>query len=143
MISNAAVERAFRDEFPLVQVESGDHRDSLGHLPWLTVHLPPRGPVTYLGRSRWHKLHRDWRLPYGQWVTADGREVLFNRRYVPIWQRHPGQAAEAIEPQHIDWQEQACSTTTRSSCRSDDDALSRPLNRSSTCSNVERASYYF
>jgi hypothetical protein len=27
------------------------------------------------------------RLPYGSWTRADGREVLFNRHYQPIWQR--------------------------------------------------------
>lgn len=32
-------------------------------------------------------------MPYGIWTCADGREVLFNRRYHPIWQRMPGQAA--------------------------------------------------
>lgn len=26
-------------------------------------------------------------LPYGIWTTEDGREVLFNRGYVPIWER--------------------------------------------------------
>lgn len=28
-------------------------------------------------------------LPYGIWVCEDGREILFNRRYKPIWQRSP------------------------------------------------------
>ena len=26
-------------------------------------------------------------LPYGQWVCADGRVVIFNRRYSPLWER--------------------------------------------------------
>jgi hypothetical protein len=26
-------------------------------------------------------------LPYGMWTCADGREVLFNRNYDPIWGR--------------------------------------------------------
>jgi hypothetical protein len=30
-------------------------------------------------------------LPYGKWTCPDGREVLFNRFYEPIWQRHPEQ----------------------------------------------------
>jgi hypothetical protein len=38
-------------------------------------------------------------LPYGKWTYADGREVLFNRNYKPIWQRRPGQAAEAADPE--------------------------------------------
>jgi hypothetical protein len=29
-------------------------------------------------------------LPYGKWTCADGREVLFNRAYKPIWQRRNG-----------------------------------------------------
>ena len=33
------------------------------------------------------------RLPYGKWTCADGREVLFNRRHKPIWQRRPGEGA--------------------------------------------------
>jgi hypothetical protein len=39
-------------------------------------------------------------LPYGVWTCADGRAVLFNRGYRPIWQRRPGQAgtlADAAE----------------------------------------------
>jgi hypothetical protein len=37
-------------------------------------------------------------LPYGIWICADGREVLFNRAYTPIWQRRPGQTAEPADP---------------------------------------------
>jgi hypothetical protein len=33
-----------------------------------------------------------YRLPYGKWICADGREVLFNREYRAIWQRYPGDA---------------------------------------------------
>jgi hypothetical protein len=36
-------------------------------------------------------------LPYGQWTCADGRQVLFNRRYKPIWQRYPGRPAIAAD----------------------------------------------
>ena len=35
---------------------------------------------------------------YGKWTCADGREVLFNRGYRPIWQRYPGQPAEPADP---------------------------------------------
>ena len=42
------------------------------------------------------------RLPYGMWVDATGRQVLFNRRYQPIWQREPGAKAKTIDPgEHI------------------------------------------
>lgn len=27
------------------------------------------------------------KLPYGKWTCEDGREVLFNRRYEPIWEK--------------------------------------------------------
>ena len=31
--------------------------------------------------------------PYGAYVCADGRQVLYDRHYKPIWQRRPGQPA--------------------------------------------------
>lgn len=37
-------------------------------------------------------------FPYGKWTCADGREVLFNRDYCPIWQRRPGQPARPAYP---------------------------------------------
>jgi hypothetical protein len=30
-------------------------------------------------------------LPYGQWLCADGRAVLFNRAYQPIWEKYGGE----------------------------------------------------
>jgi hypothetical protein len=33
--------------------------------------------------------------PYGKWTCADGREVLFNRAYRPIWERQNGVVKEA------------------------------------------------
>ncbi|MCL1863617.1 MAG: hypothetical protein FWF78_08630 [Defluviitaleaceae bacterium] len=33
------------------------------------------------------RLYKMW-LPYGRWVCSDGREVLFNRFYEPIWERN-------------------------------------------------------
>ena len=38
-------------------------------------------------------------LPYGKWVCTDGREVLFNRDYTPIWQRQANRAGDLIEPE--------------------------------------------
>jgi len=35
------------------------------------------------------------RVPYGRWVCADGREVIFNREYWPILQRYPGEPVKA------------------------------------------------
>lgn len=34
-------------------------------------------------------------LPYGLWICEDGREVLFNRFYEPIWQRYGGTVSRA------------------------------------------------
>lgn len=39
------------------------------------------------------------RLPYGEWTCTDGRKVLFNRNYKPIWQRLPGHCAERADPE--------------------------------------------
>lgn len=39
-----------------------------------------------------------WLLPYGVWTCADGREVLFNRRYVPMLERCPGGPVTAADP---------------------------------------------
>jgi hypothetical protein len=39
-----------------------------------------------------------WRLIYGQWTTADGSEVLFDRRYRPRWRRTPDGTVEPADP---------------------------------------------
>lgn len=37
-------------------------------------------------------------LPYGRWITASGRTIIFNRRYQPIWElAKPADPAEFIE----------------------------------------------
>jgi hypothetical protein len=42
--------------------------------------------------------------PYGRWTCEDGREVLFNWHYRPIWQRRPGAAAEPADPtEQVPW----------------------------------------
>jgi hypothetical protein len=41
-----------------------------------------------------HNLDR----PYGTWLCRDGREVLFSRRYEPMWQRMPGCSATPADP---------------------------------------------
>lgn len=40
------------------------------------------------------------RLPYGLWTCADGREVLFNRGYRPIWSRV---GKGAVQPCAFEW----------------------------------------
>ena len=46
-------------------------------------------------------------LPYGKWTCADGREVLFNRDYKPIWQRTAdGRVSEAEASERVPYEEQ-------------------------------------
>jgi hypothetical protein len=47
-------------------------------------------------RPNKRRLFRRW-LPYGKWTCADGRQVLFNRAYRPIWERSPGQPAKPAD----------------------------------------------
>lgn len=42
--------------------------------------------------------HRRNNLPYGLWICPDGREILFNRFYEPLWQRYPGQNPTPANP---------------------------------------------
>jgi hypothetical protein len=44
-----------------------------------------------------------WRFwcPYGRWTCADGREVLFNRHYIAIYQRRPGKGVRVAD--HGEW----------------------------------------
>jgi len=46
-------------------------------------------------------------LLYGLWTCADGREILFDRNYCPIWQRRPGQKVEAADPhERVRWKKE-------------------------------------
>lgn len=44
------------------------------------------------------EFHRRNDLPYGKWTCADGREVLFNRFYEPIFDRKPGMPVIQANP---------------------------------------------
>lgn len=45
--------------------------------------------------------------PYGMWTCDDGREVLFNRAYQPIWERKgSGTAAPAQLDERVKWSKQ-------------------------------------
>jgi hypothetical protein len=48
--------------------------------------------------ERW----RFW-VPYGQWTCADGRLVLFNRNYTPIYERRPDALGRVAD--HSEWVE--------------------------------------
>ena len=53
-----------------------------------------------VGRCRYRTLatFTRWALfPYGRWTCQDGRAVLFNRWYEPIWQRLPDGTVEAAD----------------------------------------------
>ena len=41
------------------------------------------------------------RDPYGKWTCKDGREVLFDRGYSPIYSRRPGQPTELADPEEF------------------------------------------
>ena len=47
------------------------------------------------------------RYPYGFWTCPDGRQVLFDRNYKPMWQRYPGQSATPADPNEwVSWSKQ-------------------------------------
>jgi hypothetical protein len=43
-------------------------------------------------RDVWREKIRSKALPYGKWICRDGREVMFNRAYIPILEKRPGEA---------------------------------------------------
>jgi hypothetical protein len=46
-------------------------------------------------------------LPYGRWIARDGRVIIFNRGYQPIWERLPnGEILRANGGEWIDWVDQ-------------------------------------
>lgn len=57
--------------------------------------------VSHGGRDRIFATARDFQrwndIAYGMWTTKDGREVLFNRFYEPIWERRNGAAASRAD----------------------------------------------
>jgi hypothetical protein len=43
-------------------------------------------------------------LPYGRWIARDGRTIIFNRRYSPIWECLPdGTVQRANLNEWVDW----------------------------------------
>ena len=52
--------------------------------------------------DRWYQMR-----PYGIWVCANGRQVMFNRDYTPILERRPGQPVRIANPHEwVEWVEQ-------------------------------------
>ena len=55
---------------------------------------PEHGPLLCVSARQFIR----WAFqPYGIWTTEDGREVLFNRDYQPIWQRRSGEPPEPAD----------------------------------------------
>lgn len=52
----------------------------------------PLSHAARLRNYRWKK------LPYGRWTCPDGRQVLFDRRYRPMWQRSPDGFVSHADP---------------------------------------------
>lgn len=52
-------------------------------------------PLTHAARLRNYR----WKnLPYGRWTCPNGRQVLFDRRYHPMWQRQPNGSVTPADP---------------------------------------------
>ena len=39
-----------------------------------------------------------WGIPYGVWFTADGDEILHDRKYRPLWRKHPDGTVARADP---------------------------------------------
>jgi hypothetical protein len=59
---------------------------------------------TYCSRAQfWRRIG----IPYGEWRCADGRLVLFNRGYRPLWEKYPDQPAVRADPgEWVKWEGQ-------------------------------------
>jgi hypothetical protein len=60
--------------------------------PALAARRKPMHPGRTTEDYRWQF------LPYGLWTCADGRQVLFNRTYKPLYQRTAGGAVSPADP---------------------------------------------
>jgi hypothetical protein len=94
-------ERKLRAEFPDLDIQIMPR-----HWPWERV----RPNVLIEGRIysfwTWKGLFVRWRTPYGLWTCADGREVLFNRDYKPIWERSSGEIKHANPNEWVQFTDQ-------------------------------------
>jgi hypothetical protein len=78
------------------------------HVNGITSNANRAGSLAVAIDHRRTKFER-WRAmcPYGQWTTAEGREILFNRDYCPILQRWPGEYAFPADPtEWVPWVKQ-------------------------------------
>ena len=42
-------------------------------------------------------------LPYGLWTCDDGRQIIFNRGYQPIWERPKNDGSRAFQADPKEW----------------------------------------
>jgi hypothetical protein len=71
---------------PATFTPAASPQDFLGVEAWIE-RPEPNGPPNYAAT-----------LPYGKWTCADGREVLFNRWYGPIWERSAAGVVRRANP---------------------------------------------
>ena len=62
--------------------------------------IPP-GLTSKLNLFTSHERYRWTQLPYGVWFCEDGREVLFNRLYLAMWERRNGIAKPADQSEWV------------------------------------------
>jgi hypothetical protein len=60
--------------------------------------IRPYNPRGNLGLELTGALRWAFSLPYGCWFCSDGRQVIFNREYMAILERYPGEPARATNP---------------------------------------------
>jgi hypothetical protein len=61
-----------------------------------------RNAAWVLAHGTRFEVWRHW-CPYGMWTCADGRRVLFNRSYLPVFERRVGELGRAAD--HTEWVE--------------------------------------
>jgi hypothetical protein len=61
---------------------------------------PRAASILHRPRTREHEIRAA--LPYGCWLCRDGRQVLFNRDYLPIWER-PGIGHQGVKADPYQW----------------------------------------
>lgn len=54
-----------------------------------------KGRQVFVSRDEFKRMNE---LSYGIWECEDGRQVLFNRFYEPIYERRPGEPARPADP---------------------------------------------
>jgi hypothetical protein len=99
-------EQMFRDEFPTVKITYfGGRFTRGGSMRGGNVMINDHDTFSR-DRKNWKYWFERWHYPYGMWTCQDGREVLFNRQYKPIWQRINGTVTQADLKEFVHWTKQ-------------------------------------